>query len=873
MILSIYKCCLTALLMSLIMVVTVGLPAAYAQNISDISTIRVDDLTDNQVRELLAKAQASGLSDTDLLQMAQSRGLANTEVEKLRVRIEQLKLTGDGPGRTTTKRSEREPRKQTDLVEITDGMLSAEGELNRPSSDKPIFGSKLFSAVDRKLTFEPNLNLATPQNYILGPGDMLYIDIYGMSEQSYEAVVSPEGNLMLDNVGPVSVSGLTIEDATRRIKSRLGNYYPGMRGNNPNTFAQVSLGDIRTIKVHMVGEVRMPGTFTLSSFSSIYNALYAAGGPTDNGTLRNIKLVRNNKTIATIDIYEFLIDGSANLNSQLQDQDVILVEPFIARVEVAGEVKRPGIFEVREGESLGSVMRYAGGFTDNAFADRVSVTRNTPKERAVSDIYQDQFSIFTVKGGDRYQVGEILNRYSNRVQIKGAVFREGNYALSDGMTISQLIQRAEGLRGEAYLQRATVLRTNDDLSTEVFQVNLSDILAGGGNDIMLQREDIVRVSSIYDLNEEFYVKITGEVRNPGIFPYSRNMTIEDLIVSAGGLKEAASVEDVEVARRIQDANARDISEIIPTNINKDLSPSANPIILAPFDNVIIRRKTNFMLEKMVRIEGQVNAPGEFAVRNAEEKISDVISRAGGLSEFAYPKGATLIRRTEFYQTESEKIRKQRNYEELLARLATDSDDPNEAQALLLQRVGKNINQQQPSALTRDEDLTVQSKVDALSGIADRKADLAPIKIRETEAIAIDLETILRNPGSKHDLILEEGDIISIPKQLQTVRLRGDIIYPTTVRYEGGRSMSYYINRAGGFDNRAKRRRTYVVYANGEVARTKSFLGIRSYPVVEPGAEVIVPTKGPRMPFRPGEVISITTGLATLALLFSQINFD
>jgi protein involved in polysaccharide export with SLBB domain len=872
MILSNGKCYLILLLMSVSLCI-VGTSVANAQSVPDISTIKVDDLSDNQVRELIARGREAGLSDPDILQMAQRRGLANTEVEKLRIRMEQLKLTGDGPGRTTTKRAERENRRQTDLAEITEGMLSSEGDLTRPTSDKPIFGSKLFSAVDRKLTFEPNLNLATPQNYVLGPGDMLNIDIYGMSEQSYEAVVSPEGNLMLDNVGPVSVSGLTIEDATRRIKNRLGNYYPGMRGANPNTFAQVSLGDIRTIKVHLVGEVMMPGTFTLSAFSSVYNALYAAGGPSENGTLRNIKLVRNNRTIATIDVYEFLMDGSANLNAQLQDQDVILVEPFIARVEVAGEVKRPGIFEIRADESLESVMRYAGGFTDNAFADRVSVTRNTPKERAVSDIYQDQFSFFTVKGGDRYYVGELLNRYSNRVQIKGAVFREGNYALSDGMTVSQLIQRAEGLRGEAYLQRATVLRTNADLSTEVFQLNLADIQAGRGTDLLLQREDIVRVSSIYDLSEEFYVKITGEVRNPGIFPYSRNMTIEDLIVSAGGLKEAASVSDVEVARRIQDANARDISEIIATNINQDLSPSASPTILAPFDNVIIRRKTNFMLEKMVRIEGQVNAPGEFAVRNAEEKISDVIKRAGGLSEFAYPKGATLIRRTEFYQTESEKIRKQRNYEELLARLASETDDPSEAQAMLLQRVGRNINQQQPTGLNREEDFTVQSKTDALSGIAERKADLAPIRIRETEAIAIDLETILRNPGSKHDLILEEGDIISIPKQLQTVRLRGDIIYPTTVRYETGRTMNYYINRAGGFDTRAKRRRTYVVYANGEVARTKSFLGIRSYPIVEPGAEVIVPTKGPRIPFRPGEVISITTGLATLALLFSQINFD
>nr|WP_317129416.1 SLBB domain-containing protein [Litoribacter populi] len=849
----------------------IQIPQSMGQAMPDIATIRVDDLSDNEVKELVAKGKAAGLSDQELLQMAESRGLPKPEVEKLRLRMEQLDLLGDGPARTTTRTAKREPRKQVDLEKISQGFLNQEGEVVKSQADLPIFGMDLFYNPERNLTFEPNLNLATPKNYILGPGDKLFIDIYGESEQNYEANVTPEGNLMLDNVGPVSVSGLSIEEATRRIKGRLQTYYPSMGGSNPATFVQVSLGDVRTIKVHMVGELRLPGTFTLSAFSSVFNAMYAAGGPNDRGSMRNVKLIRNNRQIAKIDIYKFLMEGTADLNVQLQDQDVIMVEPFEARVQVAGEVKRPGIFEIKEGEDLKSVMRYAGGFTDDAFTDRVSVVRNTPKEKTVSDIYRDQFEMFTVKGGDRYYAGQLLDRFTNRVQIKGAVFREGNYAITDGMNLSDLIKRAEGLRGEAFLERATVMRTHEDLSTEVIQVNLSEVMAGQ-NDLALQREDIVRVASIYDLTEEFYVKITGEVRNPGIFPFSKNMTVEDLLVFAGGVKEAASLSDVEIARRAAQDNARDISDIIATSVNRDLSPSGTPVVLQPFDHVIIRRKPNFVLEKVIKIEGQVAAPGEFAVKNAEEKISDVIRRAGGLTEFAYPKGATLIRRTEFYETESERIRKQKNYENLLARVSQESDDLTESQKRLLARIGEDIKNYQEFTTELEEDLVVKSKVDVLSGITERKAEIAPLKIRETEAIAIDLGKILDNPGSRHDLILEEGDIISIPKRLQTVRLRGDVIYPTTVKYEDNRSMSYFINRAGGFDNRAKRRRTYVVYANGEVARTKSFLGLRFYPSVEPGAEVIVPTKGPRIPFRPGEIISVTTGLATLALLLSQINY-
>ena len=840
-----------------------------AQSISDISNIKVDDLTDAQIRELIRRANEAGLSEFELIQMARLRGVSDVELEKLKERVEKMDITAMG-GRLGATASKREPRKQVDLNEISQGLFKEQSEfIGLEEEPSPYFGGDIFYNKKRRLTFEPNLNIATPKNYILGPGDLVYVDVYGQSEKYYESIVTADGFILLDNVGPINISGKTIEEAENIIRSRLSTFYTDLKGPNPQTFMQLTLGNVRTIKVHLVGELRLPGTFTLSAFSTVFNALYAAGGPNDNGSMRSIKVVRNGKVVSILDIYDFLINGNASLNFKLQDQDVILVDPFLARVTVMGEVKRPKIFEVKENETFDQLLEYAGGFTDEAFKDRISVTRITGKEKAVSDIFNEQFSIFTVKGGDQYTVGKVLNRFSNRVQIKGAVFREGNFALTDGLTLGQLIKNADGIRGEAYLERASILRTYDDLSTEVISVNLREILSGNKSDIPLQREDVVRISSIYDLQEEFYVQITGEVKKPGTYPYSKQMTVEDLIILAGGLRESASSKDIEIARRAQDTNVGTFSELIPVSIGVDLTIQENPIPLNPYDNVIVRRKPNFTLDRLVQVEGQVNSPGIFSVTNAEERVSDLIKRAGGLTSYAYPKGATLIRRTEFFETESEQLRRQRNLQDLQVKLQSDPNNT-EAQELLLERLFKDLGNT-PTDVTEGA-VATQSKRESLAGIAETKSGLGEIKIKQREAVAIDLESILKNPGSDKDLILEEGDIISIPRQLQTVRLRGDVVYPATVRYEKERGMKYYVNRAGGYDIRANRKRTYVVYANGEVARTKGFLGIRSYPSIEPGAEVIVPSKGPRLPVRPGEIIGITTGIATLALIITQLNF-
>uniref|UniRef100_UPI004048DA45 SLBB domain-containing protein n=1 Tax=Algoriphagus sp. TaxID=1872435 RepID=UPI004048DA45 len=836
----------------------------FAQQNIDLNTIRVDQLSDDQIEELVKRAQDAGLSSTDFLMMAQMRGMPSGEVEKLRNRIEGL-TTGSSKSRSTNV-SKRSTREQIDLNDITRGLLETQELIDTEKVDTLIFGSTLFFQKNRKLSFEPSLNQATPKNYILGPGDLLYVDIYGESEKYYEATVNPEGSILLDNIGLIAVSGKTIEAAEGIIKNRVASFYTGLSGANPSTFLQVTLGNVKTIKVHILNEVRLPGTFTLSAFSTVFNALYAAGGPSDKGTLRAIQLIRNNKKIAEIDVYDLLINGTANLDVQLQDQDVILVNPYLARVRVMGEVKRPLVFEVTPEDNLEDILRFAGGFTDLAFKDRISISRITGNQRSISDVYSNQLGLFNLKGGDEVTVGRIIDRYTNRIQIKGAVFRPGVFSLTEGLTLTQLIKNADGLKGDAYTQRASILRTKGDLSSEVLEVNLQAVLEGRQEDVVLQREDVIRISSIYDVQNERYIQILGEVKRPGTYPYAAGMTPEELILIAGGLQESANIKDIEIARRLEDSDSGTLSDIITTSINADLSFNPNAISLAPFDQVIVRKRANFTMQRLVSVEGQVNSPGIFAIQTSVDRISDLIKRAGGVNQFAYTKGATLIRKTEFFNTESEQVRRQKNLEALRVLLKENPTNP-EAQEELLIRLFRDLPKEK---VAKTDSTANNAKRESLDQIAAETPGVA-VKFKETEAVAINLEKILANPGSEEDLVLEEGDILNVPKLLQTVRMRGDVVYPTTLRHEQGRSLRFYINGAGGFDRRANRKQTYVVYANGAVKRTKGFFGVRSFPVVEPGAEVIIPSKGPKIPIRLGELVGVTTGLATLALVLSQIN--
>ncbi len=486
------------------------------------------------------------------------------------------------------------------------------------------------------------------------------------------------------------LSGLSIQQATERIKAKLISAYPGLGGSQPDTYMQVSLGNVRTVKVNIVGQVKSPGTFTLSAFATVFNALYVAGGVTTNGTLRDIKVYRNNQLISTVDVYDFLIKGQTAMNISLEDQDVIIVSPFIERVEILGEVKTPGIFEIKQGESFSDLLSYAGGFTDDAYRARVNVSRNTATDKVVADVFKEQFEIFNPKGGDVYQVGKILPRYQNRVQIKGAVYRSGNYALEEGLTVKQLIERAEGLRGDAFKGRALLIRSQEDLSTRTQAIDLEAIMSGAQEDIVLQREDVLLISSIYDTREEYVLTISGEVNEGGVYPYSQEMTVEDLIILAKGFKEGATGAKVEITRRASNPDSQDISDIITFDIDKNLNLSSadKDFVLMPFDHVTIRKNPNFRVERFVQVTGEVLYPGQYAITNIGDRISDVLARSGGLNEFAYAEGATLIRKTEFFQAATEEARKRENLLKAGERLGMLQDRTESEEAYLNRIINK-----------------------------------------------------------------------------------------------------------------------------------------------------------------------------------------
>ncbi|MBS9525684.1 SLBB domain-containing protein [Litoribacter alkaliphilus] len=855
---------------------------AYAQSLQDIQNVKVDNLSDAQIEQLIKRAEQQGISEQQIPQMAQERGMPPQEVSKLRQRIQELRSGRRGDqaqqqrgDRRMQGRDSRTVEGEVDELEaIFDSLRRSDPYYDLTPKQKKIFGYTLFH--NRELTFNPSMNIPTPQNYTIGAGDQLLIDVYGASQQEYDLTVNPEGRVFIPNVGPVQVGGLSVEAATSRLTNSLSNIYSGLRGSNPNTFLQIRLGNIRTIKVSMVGELRKPGTYTLPSFASVFNGLFAAGGPNENGSFRHVQVYRDSKMIGEVDIYDFLVRGGQDSNIMLRDNDVVIVQPVRRRVEIDGPVRRPGLFEIKPDESLEDLIEFAGGFSDRAFQNRVTVRRSTGSEMQVDDIGSDFYATFTPRDGDVYKVGEILERYENRVQVSGAVFRPGEFALTEGLTLKDLIEKAGGLRGDAFTNRATLYRTKENFRQEILSIDLEHVMDGSIGDVTLRREDILNVASIYDIKEEYYVQVSGEVNRTGVYQYADNMTVGDLVVKSRGFKESATNSFIEIARRVKNDPTGKIAEIITIEIDKDLNvrPEDAGITLEPFDHVFIRKSPGFQREKVVKVEGEVLYPGDFALGKTDERISDVLKRAGGMNQFAYPKGATLIRRTEFYKTLEEEERKLKNLQSLLDHIDRgDNVDNSETEMELLKRLEKRV-----EVLREERDKRREEEKDANLGfIEDRYAaldgaDTSSVKltIRETELVGIELEKIIQNPRSKYDLILQEGDVLSIPKELQTVRMRGEVLYPTTARYDNNRSFRNYISRAGGYTESSRRSRAYVVYANGDVQRTRSFLGLKFYPNIEPGAEIIVPEKPERPPMPPQAWVAIGTGLATMALVVTQV---
>ena len=843
----------TAILILYTITLVFGFNNLNGQDFSDISNLNLRELTDPQIDLLLRRAGAQGYNEFDILKIAQSQGFTLDEIDKLDKRFKSAKNVNRIAETATAPLEETRLRKQW-LQDI---------EVFR-EIDSDVFGYNVFRGTSF-LSFQSNLNLPTPSDYILGPGDKIFIDIYGESEAYYQVEVSPEGNALLENIGPVSLSGLKLNDAKNRLKNKLRKIYTGI--STGKTSINISVGIPRAIRINIAGEVQLPGTYNFSAFNTLYNALYVAGGITEDASLRDIRLYRNNKLISSVDVYGFLKSGDMSTDVRLDNGDLILVGTYKNRVTIKGNVITPGRFEFIEDESLLDLINYAGGFRENAYRKSVKITRIFDDKLKIVDVNSDQFEFFNLKSGDIVEVGQIINKFENKVVIKGSVYRPGIYSFEEGLNLKKLIEKSEGLKPDTYFEKAIITRTNEDLSTTTISFNLRNELSKNDDQIFLKQDDVVSISSINDLREDRYLEISGEINNPGIYPYSQNIKLNDLIIIAGGLKNKATLRNIEVSR-LKSSNNNDFdksSEIMYVNLNEN----NDSFELKPFDHIIVRKDPSIEALTYANIEGEVKYPGKYAISSRKERISDFIERAGGIKDYAYLKGGTLIRKTEFFDKKSETDKQIDALEKLKNKLVSSSNLLSEAEESLLKRVDENISKLKTQN-TSNQDFSDYVKKERVNEILERNLSTEKYTTNMSESIGINLESILKNPGSKSDLLVQEGDIIVVPKKLETVRLRGELLYPTTVRHMPSRGLKYYINSSGGFDSKAKRNGTYVVYANGDVARTKKFLFFNLYPKAEPGCEVIVPRKSEKNPLAVSQILNFTTGLAALLIAINQI---
>ena len=675
---------------------------------------------------------------------------------------------------------------------------------------RKVFGRDIFN--NKELTFEPNMNIATPQNYRLGPGDAVFVDIYGASQKSIQATVTPDGTIVLEGFGPVDVSGLTVAQANARLKATLGSRYSSSK-------VRLTVGQTKTIMVNVMGEVKAPGTYTLSAFASVFHALYMAGGTNDIGTLRNIKVYRNNKLVTTVDIYDYILNGKLTGNVRLADNDVIVVGPYDYLVNVTGKVKRPMFYEMKKNESVGTVLKYAGGFTGDAYKKTVKVIRKAGSKYSIFNVGEFDVNTFKVEDEDSIAIDSVIPRYSNMVEIKGAVFRPGMYQVGGEITgVRSLLEHADGVTEDAFLQHAVMHRMKLDRTLEVIQVDVEGIISGRVADIPLKNEDVLYIPSKKDLLEKQTLTIHGEVIYPGKYAFADNTTVEDLIIQAGGLTDAASVMKVDVARRIADPHATEMTDTIARTYSFKLKDGfvidGTPgFVLKPYDEVYVRTSPGFSEQKNVSIEGEIMFGGTYTLSKKNQTLSEIIKSAGGLTNTAYAKGARLMRKL----TSEERARME----------------------------------------------TILRMVKAQSGSGDT-LDIKKLDISNTYSVGIQLDKALEEPGSNYDIVLREGDRIIIPEYTNTVKISGDVMYPNTVSYKKGKGVKFYVDKAGGWGNRAKKSRAYIVYMNGTVAQ----VGKGAKP--EPGCEIVVPTKPEGRKMSTGEIVSIASGSASIAAMIATI---
>ncbi len=778
-------------------------------------------LTDQQVIDYIKQQTAAGKSNKQIGKELMAKGVTPEQAERIKAKFESQQnsetvATTQGLGGAA-----RERRHDASSDVSAEVMVDIDREVDEGAdgtvSKRQIYGHKVFNS--RALTFEPSENLATPQNYRLGPGDEVIIDIWGTSEDHLRQTISPEGSIMISQIGPVYLNGMTINDANKHIKNTFSRKYAGM--NDADTDIQVTLGQVRTIQVDILGEVATPGTFRMSPFSSVFHALYRAGGINDIGSLRNIEVLRNGKKITGVDIYDYLFNGKTSGNIRLQEGDVIIVPPYETLVSIDGNVKRPMYYEVKPGETIESILEYAGGFTGDAYSGMVRLARQAGTENELYNIERGEFASYRLQDGDMITVGTILDRYANRVELKGAVYRPGMFAIgNDIATVGDLVRKADGLTDDAYTDRVLLYREGPDLELQIMAIDLAGILAGTSADVPLKRNDVLVVSSIHELEERGALFIGGQVARPGTYPFAANTTLEDLILQAGGLLEGASTARVDVSRRIVDPSSttetQQLSKIYSLSIENGLAVGEGQgFILKPYDHVEVRKSPGYSSQRSVTLSGEVLFDGSYVLQKRNERISDVVRRAGGVLEGAYVKGAHLTRRL--------------------------SDDEYTARKEALRLAMSNSSAGQGDSIA-----------------------LSKIDVSQYYNVGIDLEKALTYPGTHYDLVLQPGDVLFVPEQQSTVRISGDVMFPNAVAYQPGKKLKYYIDQAGGYGQRARKGKAFIVYLNGTVAKAKRNT------VIEPGCQIIVPSKPNTAGTDWTKILAFATSFSSVATMAATI---
>lgn len=789
-------------------------------------------MSDTQVLQSIMKEKKAGTADNEIATKLLKQGATIDQIQRLRQKyskqLESRSLAGaadkaigdasnrmrvnNGPLREATDASQKQSLTQRVPSELLYGEaypLTVDSLAEQETTGKKVFGRDIFN--NKSLTFEPQMNIATPQNYVLGPGDQLIIDVYGASQETVTLTVSPDGDITVPDFGPVHVSGLTVSAAQSRIRSRLGNYFESSN-------IKATLGQTRTIMVNVMGEVKTPGTYTLSAFATVFHALYMAGGVSDLGTLRNIKVFRQGKLISTVDIYEFILNGRLAGNVRLADNDVVQVGTYDCIVDITGRVKRPMAYEMRKNESLSTLLKYSGGFAGDAYKKSLRVLRKSGCMKSVYNVEEFEMADFKVADCDSVIVDSIIDRFENMVEVKGAVFRPGLYRLGDKITsVRTLIENADGLTEEAMLSRAVMRRMKANRTQEVISVDLEGIMNGSAADIPLENEDVLFIPTLAEHLNLRTLTIDGEVIFPGTYEYAAGMTLEDLILQAGGLTDAASTVKVDVSRRIHNPEAyeadMEIAKTFSFPLKKNFAEDGDrSFTLEPYDIVQVRKSPVYQDPIRVSVEGEVAFEGRYTMEQKNQRLSDVIKSAGGVIPGGDIRGARLVRK----MSEDEKARMQAVIQ-LARQSATDKDSIN----------------------------------------------LEQLALQEEYTVGIHLDEALANPGSTQDIELMDGDRLIVPRFNHTVRISGSVNAPNTVAYAEGEKYKYYIRQAGGFGERAKKRHAYIVYQNGTIAVAKNAK-------VEPGCEIVVPTKAPRDASALQQWLSIGTTAASLTTMFATI---